>query len=524
MTRGKIIPLLAAVLGLGLACTAFAGEAAKDATVPAPAPAAEKAEPSPAPAAPEAKPAQPEPPKSNVVYVVPIKDFIGPGLAYFVKRSVQQAKDAGAGLIVFEINTPGGSVATMLEICKHIDSARPIPTVAFISGQAASAGSLISIACDRIYMAAHGTIGSAQIITEGGTGGKPQALGEKYVSYMRATFRAWAEKKGHNPDIAAAMADRDIELTQVLIDGKEQILTGDEFNIAKRKAEKEAKDFEVERLIIAKGKLLNLSAQEALGLGFIEGIASSTEEVIAACGVRNPQVTKTQPDWTESYVRWVSHPAVSGLLMMVGLLGVWMELKSPGFGLPGVVGIACFAIMFLSRFMLGHADAIELLVFLLGFVLLAVEIFVIPGFGIVGVAGIGCIFIGLLFSMQDFTIPTKPWDVEIMWENVLTIMVSMAAFMVVAACLLRFLPNMPILNRLIRHEVELATAGYVSSRPEEKDFVGKTGVAQSDLRPAGRAEVEGQILDVMTEGDYIDAGQRIEVVKAEGNRLLVRGT
>ncbi len=473
--------------------------------------------------APRASAAAPAPaPKSNLVYVAPIRGFIGTGLAYFVKRSVSEAKRAGAGLIVFDIDTPGGSLAVMVEICKHIDEAAPIPTVAFISGQAASAGSGITIACDRIFMAGHATIGSAQVITTGGPGGKPEALGEKYVSYMRATLRAWAQKKGHNPDIAAAMADRDIELKEVLIDGQRKILNAEQFLLAKQRAEQEAQDFEVVRTIIAKGKLLNLSAQEALDLGFIDGIADTLEEVVAKCGVKNPTIVKIQTDWTETFVRWVSHPAVSGLLMMIGLLGLWMEFKTPGFGVPGIAGLTCFAILFLSRFMLGHAQVLEMLVFLLGVALLALEVFVIPGFGVTGLAGLACIVLGLLLTAQDFTIPRAPWDVDIMWENVLTIMLSGLGFIVAACTILRFLPDMPLLNRLILQSAEKVEEGYVSSREEEKQLVGKIGVAVSVLRPSGRVEIDGEVIDAMSQGDYIENGQRVEVVRAEGNRVLVR--
>jgi len=460
---------------------------------------------------------------SGTVYRVPIEGFIGPGLAYFVKRSVQEAKDQGAVLMVFEINTDGGRVDSAIEICEHIGSAAPLATVAYVAGRAWSAGALIAISCDKIYMKSASTMGSAQPVTMGREG--MEALGEKVVSAVRAQFRSLAEEKGYHPEVAVAMVDKDIALTEIAVNGVKEIIPTDQVESRQKKAEEAKQSFEEVRKITEKGKLLNLSANQALDYGFISGVVKNQQELFASVGIEPSRLVKMEADWTETLVRFVSHPAVSGLLMMLGMLGIWMEFKTPGFGVPGTVGVGCFAVLFLSRFMLGHANAVEFGIFLLGLALLAVEIFVIPGFGVCGVAGIICIAVGLVLSAERFTFPdpvTQPWNVENIWNSALTTLISFFAFIVVAFFMVRFMPHTPVLRGLVLQHSETVAAGYVSSTASERELVGKTGVALSVLRPSGRAEIDGRVVDVVTEGDYTEPGQRLEVARVEGNRIVVR--
>lgn len=514
----RAVPKLVFLLALAAPCVAIGQakprpltDAATEAVDGAASPASKQRQ-SPAPAT-----------RSGGVYRVPIEGFIGPGLAYFVKRSVEQAKDARAAAIIFEISTDGGGVDSALEICEHIGSAEPVKTVAFVTGRAWSAGALIAIACDAMYMRPGTTMGSAQPVTIGKEG--TEALGEKYVSALQAQFRSFAEKKGYHPELAAAMVDRDVALTQIMVDGVKEIILSDQVESRQKKAEKSKQSFEVVKKVIDKGKLLNLSSKQALDYGFISGIVDKRDDLIAKLGIRENETVLMTTDWSEGLVRVVSHPAVSAILMMLGMLGVWMEFKTPGFGVPGIVGIACFALLFLSRFLLGHATTVEFAIFLVGVVLLFVEIFVIPGFGVCGVAGIICISVGLILSLQKFTFPdpsTQPWDVDIMWENVFTMLLSLSGAVVIFLFALRFLPNTPLFNRLVLQATESAATGYVSSKAAEKELVGKAGVALSVLRPSGRAEIDGQVVAVMTEGEFLEPGQRLEVLRSEGNRIVVR--
>ena len=460
---------------------------------------------------------------SGSVYRVAIDGVIGPGLAYFVKRSVQEAKDTGAALMVFEINTNGGGVDPAIEICEHIGSATPVKTVAYVAGRAWSAGALIAISCDEIYMKRASTMGSAQPVTIGKEG--MEALGEKYVSAVRAQFRSLAEEKGYHPEVAVAMVDKDIALTEIAVNGVKEIILTDQVESRRKKAQEAKLSFEEVRKITEKGKLLNLSAKQALDYGFISGVVKDQQELFAKVGIEPSRLVKMEADWTEALVRFVSHPAVSSILMMLGMLGIWMEFKTPGFGVPGTVGVACFGLLFLSRFMLGHANAVEFGIFLLGLALLAAEIFVIPGFGVCGVAGIICIAVGLILSAEKFTFPdpvTQPWDVESIWNSALTTLISFFCFIVTAFFLIRFMPHTPVLRGLVLQHSETVAAGYVSSTASERELIGKAGVALSVLRPSGRAEVDGHVVDVVTEGDYVDAGQRLEVARVEGNRIVVR--
>ena len=461
---------------------------------------------------------------AGAVYRVPVEGFIGDGLAYFVGRSVKAAKKAGAGLIVFEITTNGGAVDAALDICTHIGEAAPVKTVAFIKNRAWSAGAIIAVSCERIYMRDDSTIGSAQPVTLDPKGGGSAALGEKHVSAVRAQFRTLAERNGYNPDLAAAMVDKDIALTLIKVDGKEQIVRTDKLDYLKTQAEKAKQELEVVETLIDKGKLLNLSAKQALDYGFVSGVVRNLDEVLSAYGLAGQPTQLMGKDWAEVLVSFVSHPAVSGLLMALGGLGIWMELKTPGFGLPGALGLAAFVLLFGSHHLLGHANLSEMLLFLTGLVLLGVEVFVIPGFGIVGIAGILCLGVSLVLAMQGFTLPSpdQPWQMDRSVESALTVMVSMSLFLVVSLAVLAYLPLTSRFNPLVLKSTEAKDAGYVSVRPEEKALVGKRGVSISTLRPSGRADIDGLTIDVVTEGDFVDPGQQLEVVRCEGNRIVVR--
>ena len=416
------------------------------------------------------------------VWVAPVEGVIDLGLAPFLQRVLNDATKAGAKALVLEINTFGGRVdAAVLIRDALLDS--KIQTVAFINKRAISAGALISLAAEKIAMADGGTIGAATPVQIGTPGGPAQPVAEKTVSYMRKEFRSTAEKRDRPPLFAEAMVDADVEIPEV----------------------------------IDKGKLLTLTTDEALEHQVVDFRANNLEAVLQSLGLAGATIHRTSETWAESLVRFLTHPVVSSLLMMLGMLGIFMELRVPGFGVPGTVGLVSLALFFWGHSLVRLAGWEELLLVALGLILVGVEIFIVPGFGITGILGIAALLGGMGLSLVG---------AGASWDSMLTALgqVALAILLAVIAALilLRYVPRLPFGKRLVLDKQLPADEGYASSPEEDRRWLGKQGTAATDLRPAGIAHFNGERVDVVSEGDFISAGQSIEVARVDGNRIVVR--
>jgi membrane-bound serine protease (ClpP class) len=417
-----------------------------------------------------------------VVYVAPIEGMIDLGLAPFVQRVLKEATQEGAAAVILEINTFGGRVDAAVLIRDALLNAR-VPTVAFVNKRAISAGALISLAAEKIVMGGGGTIGAATPVQMGQPGAPAQPVEEKTVSYVRKEFRATAEARKRPPLIAEAMVDADVEIPG----------------------------------LIQKGKLLTLTTEEALKHKVADFRAETLDTVLEQLGLAGAQVKRVSPNWAEDLVRFLTNPIVSSLLMTVGMLGIFLEIRTPGFGLPGALGIASLALFFWGHWLVQLAGWEELLLVASGFVLLVLEIFVIPGFGLAGVLGIGALLAGLSLSLIGGGAT---------WEFVAIAMgrVLISVFLALAASLLllRFLPRLPFGRQLILETGLAADAGYASAPESDNRWLGKNGTAFSPLRPAGIAVIDGERVDVVSDGEFIDVGMPILVTRVDGNRIVVR--
>jgi len=408
---------------------------------------------------------------------VPIKDTIDGGLAAFVERAVGEAKSDGMDAIIFHIDTPGGRIDSALRIKDAILRAEDIVTVAFVDKQAISAGALISIACDSIYMSTGSSIGAATAVDMQGN-----KASEKVISFFRAEMRATAEATGRRADIAEAMVDEQIE-----IEG-----------------------------ITEKGKLVTLTYTEAKDLGISDGDAETIGDILAAIGKPDAKVIDFKLNWTEYIVRVLTHPIVSSLLMSIGFIGLMIEIRTPGWGVGGTIALIALALFFGSHFIVHLAGIEELILFVAGVVLLGLEIFVIPGFGIAGVSGILLILASLFLSLVG-RIP-EPDDFlnaayTIGWSFLFTAVLGYVA--------IRIFPKTPLFNKLTLADVEDSGKGYISS-DSYRDLVGHEGRALGQLRPVGKAEIDGRRLDVVTEGGYIAKDTPVVVTEVDGTRIVVR--
>lgn len=420
--------------------------------------------------------------QSSVVYVMPIEGMIDLGLAPFVERVLREATDAGAAAVILEINTFGGRVDAAVVIRDALLNSR-VQTVAFINKRAISAGALIALATEKIVMGDGGTIGAATPVQMGQPGAPAQPVEEKTVSYVRKEFRATAEARKRPPLIAEAMVDADVEIPD----------------------------------LIEKGKLLTLTTDEALKHKIAEFRADTIEEVLKQLGLSGAEVRRTSPNWAENFVRFLTHPVVSSLLITIGMLGVIVEIRTPGFGVPGVLGIASLALFFWGHWLVQLAGWEEILLVLSGVVLLAAEIFFIPGFGVAGVLGIAALLSGLSLSLIG---GGATWDFIL--KAVGRVIFSLLLALIGSLVLLRFLPRLPFGKRLILETGLAAGEGYASPPETDRNWLGKRGTTVSPLRPSGIADVEGERVDVVSDGEFIEAGAQIVVSRVDGNRIVVR--
>ena len=404
------------------------------------------------------------------------------GLAPFVERVLREATEGGAAAVILEINTFGGRVDAAVAIRDALLNSQ-VQTVAFVNKRAISAGALIALATEKIVMGNGGTIGAATPVQMGQPGAPAQPVEEKTVSYVRKEFRATAEARKRPPLIAEAMVDADVEIPD----------------------------------LIEKGKLLTLTTDEALKHKIAEFRADTMVEVLNQVELTGAEVRRASPNWAENFVRFLTHPIVSSLLITIGMLGIILEIRTPGFGLPGALGIGSLALFFWGHWLVQLAGWEEILLVVSGVVLLAAEIFIIPGFGVAGVLGIAALLSGLSLSLIG---GGATWDFIL--KAVGRVIFSLLLALIGSLVLLRFLPRLPFGKRLILETGLAAGEGYASPPETDRSWLGKTGTTVSPLRPSGIADVEGERVDVVSDGEFIETGAEIVVSRVDGNRIVVR--
>ncbi len=412
------------------------------------------------------------------VYYGEITSEIDLGLAPYIARVVEEASENGADAIIFKINTFGGRVDAATQI-KDVILSSKIPTIAFINNRAISAGALIALSCRKIAMAPGSSIGAATVVDQAG-----KKVGEKYQSYMRGEMRSTAEKNGRRTDIAQGMVDE-----RVIIDG-----------------------------LVDSTQLITLTSIEARKYEIADTLVSNLDEVLAAFDLKGAEVIKVDSNWAEGVVRFLNNPIVSSILIMIGFFGLFAEIKTPGWGLPGTAGLIALTLFFGSSYILELASGLEIILFIIGLVLIALEIFVIPGFGVAGIGGIILVIVSLFLSL----ISSGPLvDYEMISVAIIQLAAALLFSLAGIFILAKFLPKSSIFNRLVLSQSETAELGFVS-HPSELALVGAKGIALTTLRPAGSAEFNGKKYDVVAEWDYIERGRKILVLRVEGIKVVVK--
>ena len=411
-----------------------------------------------------------------VVHRIDITGTVENGLAPYVARSLAEAAAAGAAAAYLNIDTPGGRVDAAERISDAVRGAS-IPVYSFVNPRAFSAGALIAISANAVYMRPGAVLGAATPVDGEGT-----RASEKMVSAMRAEFRAVAEQRGLDPLAAEAMVDE-----RVAVPGLKR-----------------------------EGELLTLTTSEALRIGYAKAEVADEQALLAAVGLPGARVVTAEVNWAEQVVRFLTNPLVSPLLLSLGVLGLIFEIKTGAFGLGGVLSLASLGLFFGSSFLIGLAGWEEILLLGLGMIALAVEVLVLPGFGVAGVLGTVAVAGAIVLAMMGAG-PTS--------GDLVQALAVLGASLVITAAVtyawLRHLPNSGRFSGLFLRGGMDRAEGYISAPPRE-DLVGRDGVALTDLRPAGTASIAGERVDVVTEGEYVAQGSAVRVIRSEGYRHVVR--
>jgi membrane-bound serine protease (ClpP class) len=450
------------------------------------------------------------------VYVIPIAGEVGPGLASFLERAIRDSDNVPENIYVLEMDTFGGRVDSALQIVDLLINVPKAKTIAFVKTKAISAGALIALACRELVMRPNTTLGDCAPITYSSEG--VQVMGEKFQSPLRAKFRTLARRNGYPPTLAEAMVTAEMEVYRVELAGK--VLYLDSQALADLSpAEKES--IVSQKTIVAQGELLTMDDEEALQYGFSRISATTIDAMLAEMGIGAYENVRIEQNWSEKLGIIISRFAP--LLMLIGMAALYTELKAPGFGVPGIVGILCLGLVFLNQYIVGLADYTELLLISIGIVLLAMEVFVFPGFGLAGIAGLFLIGVGMVLSFQDFVIPdpTFPWQQQLLTRNIIKVLGSFIAAFLSALFALRYI--MPRFGSVVEGPylgTTLATSRAVSPAAAAL-AVGTTGVALSMLRPAGKGLFNNEMYDVLTDGEFIEKGTALIVREIKGNRIIV---
>lgn len=453
----------------------------------------------------------------GTVVVIPVFGTVDPGMAAFIGRALNDAVDQYRNpLIVLEINTYGGRVDAAFNIVDSIVAVEEAATVAYVQSKAISAGALIALAADSLVMRKNTTIGDVAplIMSEDG----PQMLGEKYQSPLRAKFRTLARKNGYPEALTEAMVTAEMEIFEVKL--PDTVLYLDSTRLADLDPSLKKQVIST-KTVVREGELLTMTESEAAEYGFSKMTVAGFDEMLEKLGYGDWEVVRVDQSWSEVLVRFIG--SISSILMMIGFAALYIELRSPGFGVPGIVGIICLGAVFFGQYMVGLADYTELLFIVAGIVFLAVEIFVIPGFGIMGFLGILFMVVGMVLSFQNFVIPQPefPWQAEILTRNLLRVVLSIFGAVVLIYIFFRYFFER--LGTLIPGPYLAASLEGVRADSEtaKMPHVGDKGVTVTSLRPSGKISVEGEIYDVVAEGEFLDNGTPIIISQIQGNRIVV---
>ncbi len=420
--------------------------------------------------------------KSNVM-VMEIKDEIDPRMLRYVRLAIENAEKTNADYVIIDMDTYGGVLTDAKEIVDLLMDFKK-PLWVYVNSDAASAGALISIACDSIYMSPGATIGAATVVE--GTGG--QAAPDKYQAYMRGIMRATAEKNGRDPRIAEGMVDE-----RIVIDSIKQ-----------------------------EGRVITFTTSEAIKFGYCEAQVESIEEILSRNKIVNYEISTFKLGVIEKIIAFALNPFISGLLILVIIGGIYFELQTPGIGFPLFAAVTALVLYLIPYYLNGLADYWEIIALFIGVLLIIAEIFIIPGFGVAGVAGITLTVVSLILIMlnNDF------FNFEFVPLGDIVVASAVAFGGLTGGMAVLFFGGSKLMQskafqRMALIETQESSKGFTVNT-QTKSMQGKTGTAYTVLRPSGKVMIDDQLYDAFTRGDYVEKGDAIVVIESEGVTLKVK--
>ncbi len=420
--------------------------------------------------------------QNKIVYRFQIQEEIGPSMSRLTETAIKEAEEMKADYILIDMNTYGGLVLDGDNIRTALLKTK-IPTIVFVRNNAASAGALIAIACDSIYMTPGSTIGAASVVN-----GEGELMPEKYQSYMRKKMRATAEETGRNPLIAEGMTDENLVIDSIK----------------------------------KKGKIVTFSTKEAIKYGYCNGEVETPEDILPKLKGGNYTIVEHESSWVESFVLWLVNPAISGVFLLVIFGGIYFEFKAPGTFLPIAVSLVAAMFYFAPLYLEGLAANWEILLFATGIILILLEIFVIPGFGIAGISGIVLTVMGLTLALVrniDFDFSFVPKGSVAM--SFLMVSVAMALPLVLLIAFGQKIFNSSAFKKM-GVEAEMKTSdGYSIRNNSLQNLIGSAGTAVTNLRPSGRIEISGEQYDSVADTGFISSGIEVKVIAVRSTYLVV---
>lgn len=403
------------------------------------------------------------------VYKIPVYKEVEKGLYAFLKRSINDAEEAGADAIIFEINTPGGFVDSAEDIVNLLDSTS-IRKIAYINSQALSAGAYLALHTDEIYMSPNGTMGAAAVID-----GSGNAADVKARSAWKAKMINAANRTGKNPIYAQAMADESVDLP--------------EFNAPK-------------------GELLTLTSVDALKVKYSNGTVSSMEELLEVTKLADAQIIETEQTITETIARFITHPIIVPILLSIASLGLIVELYSPGFGVAGTMGLVSLTLFFFGHLVAGLAGYETIIIFVIGVILLIAEFF-LPG-GISGILGAAAIITSIILAGGNIV------------QMSISVLIALTVAIVGMVIIMKFFgKQLKVLNKVILSDATTTEQGYVSN-VNRLELIGKVAVTMTPLRPAGTIRIGDERIDAVSDGSFVEKNKQVVIIKVEGSRIVVR--
>ena len=436
----------------------------------------------------------------TLIYTFAIKDNIAAPTWRITQEAIEEAIALEADVVILHLNTYGGEVSAADSIRTKLLNA-PMPVHVFIDDNAASAGALIAIACDSIYMKPGGKIGAATVVNQTG-----EQVPDKYQSYMRATMRATAE--AHGKDTLVTGSDtlytwhRDPAIAEAMVDPK-LFVEG----------------------VSDTGQVLTFTASEAIAHGYCEGTAASMQEVIARLGFDEYELRSYKPTGMDKMIGFLINPMVSGVLIMIIIGGIYFELQSPGIGFALGASLVAALLYFAPLYLEGMAENWELILFIVGIILIMVEIFAIPGFGVAGVAGIIAVITGLTLSLVDNVVFEEPEftgeGLGILMKSLSLVLVATLAGIIFSLWATRKLLTTTAFSNLSLKSEQRTEDGFIGVETKQQSLIGELGVAHTVLRPSGRVMIQENLYDAMSEYGLIEKGEAIKVIRYETGQVYV---